>query len=96
MAKSLGVCECATKGCTESAEIREMRGKERGAAGRLYLYCPSCGVVRSTGATLQNYIIQHGEFSGELPFCQDATPKDQEPIQAKPEKQSKSDIWEGW
>jgi hypothetical protein len=95
VSKSIGVCECVTKGCIEQAEIREMRGTVKGAAGRLYLFCPSCGVVRSSGPKMQEYIKQHGDFTEELDFCQDPV-KDPAPKPAKPETNEKSDIWAGW
>lgn len=62
MAKTIGKCICATKGCDSVADVREMKGHVKGSAGKLYLYCPDCGVVRSSGKVLQDFILKNSDM----------------------------------
>jgi hypothetical protein len=66
------------------ADVREMKGHVKGSAGRLYLFCGDCGVVRSSGAVLQNYILKNGDFLRD-------DVREVEPVAVE-----KVDMWEGF
>ena len=80
----IGTCPCSTPGCNETAAVRRMNGKKQNA-GRLYLWCPDCGVVRTEGQKFQNYILEAATIDGQPKPAPQPEPKP-EPPAPEPEK----------
>jgi hypothetical protein len=51
-------------GCDEVAAVRRLKGHER---GRLYLHCPRCHTLRTTGEPFQEYIETHATMGEGAP-----------------------------
>ncbi len=57
---SIGACPCSMKGCNSVADVKKEKGKRK----RLYLVCPTHGVINLGGQAQQEFILENARMNG--------------------------------